>query len=168
MNVRLVKKLKRTPGGPAFEANHITGPTRRQSHTTVEPAVVYDFTDLCQKHVERLADVPDADELAVTVGPDLWLYVRLRHDAAAKSHLRRLREAQTALRDARHFPSEADLAEHRRSGGNDPVADAGRDRGQDAEIGRRFVHGHPAGDVDEHIVANQVETGALLEHRQEQ
>ena len=37
-----------------------------------------------------------------------------------------------------------------------------------AEIGRRLVDAHPAGDVDEHIVGDQVQAGALFEHRQQQ
>ena len=37
-----------------------------------------------------------------------------------------------------------------------------------AKVRGGFVHCHPPGDVDEHVVAEQIEAGALLQHREQQ
>ena len=78
------------------------------------------------------------------------------------------RTRSAGLRDAADFARQAHFAEHRGRRRDDAIADARGDRGQHAEVRGRLVHGHPAGDIDEHIVANQVETRAFLEHREQQ
>ena len=85
-----------------------------------------------------------------------------------KSHLRCLLNAQRCLGDTSNLTGEPDFAEHCRRGGNDAIAHAGRDRREHAQIRRRLVDGHPARDVDEHIVSGEVEAGALLEHGEKQ
>ena len=124
---------------------------------------------MCEQCVERFADGADADELAVAGGlPIRRIDVGLGHDAAAETHLRGFADAQRRLRDAANLARQADLAEHRGRRRNHAIAHARRDRGEDAEVGRRLVDRHPAGDVHEHIVADQVEAGALFEHREQQ
>src|SRR2546427_11011752 len=79
---------------------------------------------LGQQGVERFTDRADADELAVAseraaVG---GIDVRLRHDAAAESHLCGLAYAQRRLRDAAHLAGQSHLAEHRGRLRGDTVA----------------------------------------------
>src|SRR5215467_12337163 len=114
MNARLGKKRKRTPGGSAFEANHITGRMRRQSNTTGEPALVPGFTDLGQEGVEGVADSPDAGQLAVAFSSDVRLDVGLGEDAAAETHLCGLADAEVGLRNPADFAGQAHFAKHGR------------------------------------------------------
>ena len=117
--------------------------------------------------VEGLADRSHADEFRLA---HLFtrIHVRRRQDDARESHLLGLADAEIGLRDAAHFPAEADLAEHRRALRNRPIAQARRHRGDDAEIDGRLVDAHAAGNVHEHIVGDQVQAGALLEHGEQQ
>jgi len=132
-----------------------------------------------EERVEGFADRAHADELALAGGlavsaaavgrPQVrGLDVRLGQDAAPEPHLRRLADSEVRLGNAADLAGEPHLAEHRRGGGNDPVADARRDRREHAEVRRRLVHRHPARDVHEHIVADEVEAGTLLEDREQQ
>ncbi len=119
--------------------------------------------------VQRFADRANADELAVAGGLAIRrIDVGLGHDAAAEAHLRGFAHAQGRLRDAANLPRQAHLAEHRRCRRNDAIAHRRRDRGHHAQVGRRFVHRHAAGDVHEHIVADEVQARALFEHREQQ
>ena len=83
-------------------------------------------------------------------------------------HLRGFAHAQRGLGDAADLARQADLAEHRRGRRNHAVPDARRDGGEHAQIRGRLVDRHPSRDVHEHVVAHEIETGALLEHREQQ
>ena len=49
-----------------------------------------------------------------------------------------------------------------------PVAEGGGDGRRDAQVGRRLVDLEAAGDAHEHVVAQQLQPDALLEHGQQQ
>src|SRR4030095_17175979 len=126
-----------------------------------------------QQGIERLAYRPDAHQFAGsrTVRPlgrtdlsgslvqrfsDARIDVGLRHHGAAESHLGCLARAQWRLRDATDLAGETDLAKDGGGGRDDPITNARRNSSQHTEVGRRFVYGHPARHVYEHIIANTV------------
>ena len=94
--------------------------------------------------------------------------VAVREDAAREPHLRRLADAQRPLAGAADLAGKTNLAEHGRRRTDRTVAQARRHGGDDREIGRGLVDRHAAGDVDEDVLAHQVEAGALLEHGEQQ
>ena len=53
-------------------------------------------------------------------------------------------------------------------GGHGAIAQARRDRGHHREIRSRLIHGNATRHVHEHIVGRQIETGALVQHCEQQ
>src|SRR5437016_3327295 len=88
-------------------------------------------------------------------------------DATTKSHLRRLADTKSSLGDAANLARKPDFTEHGGRARDRAIADAGRDGGEHAEIGRRLVHCHPPCDVDENVFADEVQSRALFKHGQE-
>lgn len=70
--------------------------------------------------------------------------------------------AHGGLHRSADFAGESDLAEHRRVWINCQVLETRNNRGHDTEIGRRLIDFKPAGDVHEHIVAGELQSGALI------
>src|SRR6185503_19798539 len=118
-----------------------------------------------EQGVERFAYCSYADQLAIarqraSIG---GVDVGVGHDAAAESHLRGFADSQRRLGDPTHLAGQTDFAEHGGRRGDWTVAYAGGDGGKDAKVRGRLVDGHPARDIHEHIVADEIQSGALLQ-----
>ena len=73
------------------------------------------------------------------------------------------RTPKRRLRDRADLSAEADLAEYGRARSHCTILHARRDGGHDTEIGSGFVDAHSSGNIDIHIVAEQMQAGAFLQ-----
>src|SRR5205823_3079518 len=89
-----------------------------------------------EQRVERFAERPHGDELARSgKGSSIGgIAVGLGHDAALESHLGGFAHAKRRLRDAAHLARQTHFAEHGGPRRNRTIADARRNRGEDAEV----------------------------------
>src|SRR6478736_5792257 len=126
--------------------------------------------ELYEQRVERLGNGRDPGELAAAVGqrPVCRINVRARQDTPLEAKLSSLANPQGGLGDAPDLSGKANLAKYGRGFAHRPVPQAGGHGRRHAQVGRRLVEPHAAGDVDEHVLADQVEPGALLQDGQQQ
>ncbi len=73
------------------------------------------------------------------------------------------RTRKRRLHDGADFAAETDLAEDGRARSDCTILHARRHGGDHSQIGSRLVYAHAARDIDIHVVAKQVQTGALLQ-----
>src|SRR5262245_37030696 len=120
-----------------------------------------------ENRVERVAYRAHADYFQTIIFRQPAQVV-LREHYALESHSSGLAQAHRGVAGRANLSGQSHLTEDDRGLVDRDVAKTGSHRRDDPQVDSRFVQRNPSDQVDEDVVAGEVEPGAFFEHRHEQ
>jgi hypothetical protein len=117
--------------------------------------------------VERFTHRADGRDLAAG-GNISGRGITFRDHTPVVAHLCSFAHTQRSMRSPANLAGESNFSKHGRSRPDRAIPYALGNRCENRQVCRGLVHAHPARDVHEHVVGNEVEPGALVEHGEQQ